>query len=134
MNYIRDKTSAIVEESRGGKTYLAIVDFEKMRQGVGQLLAELMRIKAEGDYDAIKALIDKYGVHFDPTLRDQVLERYRKLNLPTYFAGVNAHLTASFGTNGDVENVGINYWDDPVAQYLDYGAMFDKSLRHEAKQ
>ena len=62
---------------RDGKTYLAIRDFEKMREGVGQLLAELMRIKAEGDYDAIKALIDKYGVHFDPALRDQVMARYR---------------------------------------------------------
>lgn len=98
------------------------------------LLAELMRIKAEGDYDAIKALVDKYGVHFDPALRDQVLERYRKLNLPTYFAGINAHLTASVGKNGEVEKVEIHYWNDPVAQYLDYGAMFDKGLRHEPKE
>ena len=60
-----------------------------MRQGVGQLLAELMRIKAEGDYDAIKALVDKYGVHFDPALRDQVVARYKKLDLPTYWAGIN---------------------------------------------
>jgi dipeptidyl-peptidase-3 len=98
------------------------------------LLAELMRIKAEGDYDAIKVLVDKYGVHFDPTLRDQVLERYRKLNLPTYFAGINAHLTASIGKNGEVEQVEINYWKDPVEQYLDYGAMYDQGLRRESKQ
>jgi len=100
----------------------------------GELLAELMRIKAEGDYDAIKVLVDKYGVHFDPTLRDQVLERYRKLNLPTYFAGINAHLTASIGKNGEVEQVEINYWKDPVEQYLDYGAMYDQGLRRESKQ
>jgi dipeptidyl-peptidase-3 len=99
-----------------------------MRQGVGMLLAELMRIKAEGDYEAIKVLVDKYGVHFDPALRDQVLARYRKLNLPTYFAGVNAHLTASLGKNGEVEKVEIRYLDDPVAQYLAYGAMYDKNL------
>ena len=67
-----------------------------MRQGVGMLLAELMRIKAEGDYNAIKALIDKYGVHFDPALRDQVVARYKKLNLPTYWAGINPELTATF--------------------------------------
>src|SRR6202521_171181 len=99
-----------------------------MRQGAGLLLAELMRIKAEGDYDAIKALVDKYGVHFDPVLRDQVLARYRKPTLPTYLAGMNAHLTASFGKKGEVEKVEIRYFDDPVAQYLDYGAMYDKNL------
>jgi len=87
-----------------------------------------MRIKAEGDYDAIKALVDKYGVHFDPALRDQILARYKKLKLPTYFAGINAHLTASLGKNGEVEKVEIHYWDNPVAQYLNYGAMYDKGL------
>ena len=92
VNYIRDKTDAIAEVKRNGKTYLEIRDFAKMRQGVGQLLAELMRIKAEGDYNAIKALIDKYGVHFDPGLRDQVMERYRKLDIPTYWAGINPDL------------------------------------------
>jgi dipeptidyl-peptidase-3 len=94
------------------------------------LLAELMRIKAEGDYDAIKALVDKYGVHFDPKLRDEVLARYRKLDLPTYFAGVNAHLTASFDKNGEIQKVEISYPEDPVEQYLYYGQMFDEGLRH----
>jgi dipeptidyl-peptidase-3 len=91
-----------------------------------------MRIKAEGDYDAIKALVDKYGVHFDPVLRDQVLTRFSKLNLPIYFAGVNSHLVASFAKSGEVERVAIEYWDDPAKQYLDYGAMYDNGLRHEA--
>jgi hypothetical protein len=57
-----------------------------------------------------------------------VLARYQKLNLPTYFAGINAHLTASFGKNGEVNRVEISYFDDPVAQYLSYGAMYDKGL------
>jgi dipeptidyl-peptidase-3 len=134
-HYITDKVPGSIEQfTRDGKTYVRVVDYQKMRQGVGMLLAELMRIKAEGDYDAIKALVDKYGVHFDPALRDQILERYRKLNLPTYFAGVNAHLTASFGRSGEIGKVEINYWDNPVAQYLDYGAMYDEGLRHEPKQ
>ena len=106
VNYIRDKTGAIAEVKRNGKTYLEIRDFAKMRQGVGQLLAELMRIKAEGDYDAIKALIDKYGVHFDPALRDQVMERYRKLDIPTYWAGINPELTASFDSAGRISEGG----------------------------
>ncbi len=126
VNYIRDKTSAIVEESRGGKTYFAIVDFEKMRQGVGQLLAELMRIKAEGDYDAIKALIDKYGVHFDPALRDQVIQRYEKLDLPTYWVGINPELTAGGEVNGKIEKVEISYPRDIVKQQLGYSKMYAK--------
>ena len=134
-HYIADKVPGSIEQftrrnndNDNAKTYVHVVDYQKMRQGVGMLLAELMRIKAEGDYDAIKALVDKYGVHFDPALRDQVLARYRKLNLPTYFAGINAHLTANVGKNGEVEKVDIHYWDDPAAQYLDYGEMYDKGL------
>ncbi len=128
-HYIADQVPGSIEQfTRDGKTYVRVADYQKMRQGVGMLLAELMRIKAEGDYDAIKALVDKYGVHFDPALRDQILARYKKLKLPTYFAGINAHLTASLGKNGEVEKVEIHYWDNPAAQYLDYGAMFDKGL------
>ncbi len=124
VNYIRDKTDAIAEVKRDGKTYLEIRDFAKMRQGVGQLLAELMRIKAEGDYNAIKALIDKYGVHFDPALRDQVVERYRKLDIPTYWAGINPELTASFDGAGKVAKVQISYPRDFVQQQLGYSAMY----------
>jgi dipeptidyl-peptidase-3 len=132
-HYIADKVPGSIEQfTRDGKTYVRVADYQKMRQGVGMLLAELMRIKAEGDYDAIKALVDKYGVHFDPVLRDQVLTRFSKLNLPIYFAGVNSHLVASFAKSGEVERVAIEYWDDPAKQYLDYGAMYDNGLRHEA--
>lgn len=124
VNYIRDKTDAIATVNRDGKTYYEIRDFAKMRQGVGQLLAELMRIKAEGDYNAIQALIDRYGVHFDPALRDQVMERYRKLDIPTYWAGINPELTASFDGAGKVEKVGISYPRDFVKQQLGYSAMY----------
>jgi dipeptidyl-peptidase III len=128
-HYIADQVPGSIEQfDRDGKTYVRVADYQKMRQGVGMLLAELMRIKAEGDYDAIKALVEKYGVHFDPKLRDQVLARYEKLNLPTYFAGVNAHLTASFDKNGEVEKVEISYPEDAVKQYLYYGSMFDPAL------
>jgi len=96
-----------------------VTDYQKMRQGVGMLLAELMRIKAEGDYAAIKALVDKYGVHFDPKLRDQVVARYKALNLPSYYAGVNVEVSAT----------GARYPRDPVQQYIRYGAMYDASLR-----
>ena len=121
--YIMDKTSAIGMEDRNGKTYVVVKDYKKMREGVGMLLAELMRIKAEGDYDAIKALMDKYGVHFDPKLRDQVVERYKKLNLPTYYAGINSDLVAQFDGAGKVTKVDIRYPRDYVKQQLSYSAV-----------
>ncbi len=124
VNYIRDKTDAIAEVKRNGKTYLEIRDFAKMRQGVGMLLAELMRIKAEGDYNAIKALIDKYGVHFDPGLRDQVVARYQRLDIPTYWAGINPDLTASFDGAGKIDKVEMSYPRNFVKQQLGYSAMY----------
>src|SRR5207248_1392117 len=98
-------------------------DYQKMRQGVGTLLAELMRIKAEGDYTAIKALIDQYGVRFDPKLRDQVVSRYKQLNLPTYWAAVNPELTAQLDAKGNVTSVRVTYPRDAVRQYLAYARM-----------
>jgi dipeptidyl-peptidase III len=128
VNYIIDKTGAIERVQRGGKTYIQVKDYTRMREGVGMLLAELMRIKAEGDYAAIKALVDKYGVRFDPTLRDQVVARYKQLNLPTYWAGVNPELTADIGANGAATAVHVAYSRDAVRQYLEYGRMYDAGL------
>jgi dipeptidyl-peptidase-3 len=122
--YIMDKTGAIAMEKRDGKTFVVVKDYNKMREGVGMLLAELMRIKAEGDYDAIKKLIDQYGVHFDPALRDEVVARYQKLNLPTYWAGVNADLTAELDGKGNAAKVTISYPRDYVRQQLGYSAMY----------
>jgi dipeptidyl-peptidase III len=125
-NYVKDKTGAIEQVDRDRKTYVRVTDYDKMRKGVAMLLAELMRIKAEGDYDAIKALIDRYGVHFDPKLRNQVVERYGQLSLPTYWAGVNPELTAQLDANGNASKVTISYPRDAVKQYLRYGAMWVK--------
>jgi dipeptidyl-peptidase-3 len=124
VNYIIDKTGAIERFDRGGKTYIQVKDYQKMHEGVGMLLAELMRIKAEGDYAAIKTLVDKYGVHFNPALRDQVVARYKALNLPTYWAGVNPELDAELDANGNVVSVKLSHTGSAVRQYLQYGAMY----------
>jgi len=129
VRYIMDKTGSIEQFERDGKTYIRVKDYAKMHEGVGMLLRELMRIKAEGDYAAIKALVDTYAVHFDPALRDEVVARYQKLDLPTNWAGLNADLTARFGKNGEIENVEIRYPDDPASQYLRYAEMYDQGLR-----
>ena len=128
VEYIVDKTGGISKKVRDGKTYYYVDDFEKMRKGVGLLLAELMRIKAEGDYDAVKALIDRYGVHFDPALRDQVVARYKELGLPSYWAGINPELDADVAADGAVANVRVAYPRDVVRQYLRYSAMYDPRL------
>ncbi len=124
VNYIMDKTGAIQKVERNGKTYLLLKDFDKMHQGVGMLLAELMRCKAEGDYAALKALIDKYGVHFDPALRDQVVARYKKLDIPPYWAGINADLTATRVVDGKTAAVRLSYPRDYVRQQLGYAALY----------
>src|SRR5271166_137634 len=82
-----------------------------------------MRIKAEGDYEAIKALVDKYGVQFDPKMRDQVIERYKALNIPTYWVGVNAQLNA-IASNGQGTSVEMSYPRNAVHQFLYYGSMY----------
>jgi len=83
-----------------------------------------MRIKAEGDYAAIKALVDRYGTKFDPALRDQVVARYSKLNLPTYWCGVNANLSAKIDPAGNLLGVQMSYPRDVVKQQLGYAAMY----------
>jgi dipeptidyl-peptidase-3 len=124
VNYIKDKVPGSIRQfDQDGKTYVEVADYQKMRQGVGMLLAELMRIKGEGDYAAIKALVDQYGVHFDPALRDQIVTRYNKLGIPVYWAGINSTLTPKGKT------VEISYPKDAIEQYLNYGAMYDSGLK-----
>jgi hypothetical protein len=69
-------------------------------------------------------LVNQYGVHFDPALRDQVVARYKKLNLPTYWAGINPIVDATVGANGEVSAVRISYPRDFVKQQLGYAAMY----------
>ena len=128
-----DKTGAIEQLERNGKTYVRVKDYQKMREGVGMLLAELMRIKAEGDYDAIKALVDKYGVHFDPKLRDQVVARYKRSTCPTVL-GRRQHEAHRSSTAPEMPRPSPSAIPrDAVSQYLDYGAMYDASLRGGAE-
>jgi len=130
--YIQDKVPGSIEQiNQNGKAYIRVKDYQLMRKGVGMLLAEIMRIKAEGDYEAIKALVDKYGVHFDPSLRDQVLARYKKLNLPTYFAGVYPQLTST--GSAKAPRVEMSYRRDLVKQHLSYGSMYAEDLKSIGK-
>ena len=119
VNYIRDKTGAIQPVEHDGKIYLTVTDYAKMRQGVGMLLAELMRIKAEGDYDAAKTLITHYGIHFNTAWRDQVIARYKTLDIPNDWSGINPDLELRRGAGGKMD-VTISYPRDVVKQQLAY--------------
>jgi dipeptidyl-peptidase III len=86
VHYLMDKYHCIEPVTVGGKLYLRVNDYAKMHEGVGALLAELMRIKAEGDYAGIRSLVNTYGVNLDPAWRDEVVRRARGIDLPTHGA------------------------------------------------
>ena len=120
VNWLREHTGAIEQRHRDGKTYLVMTDAAAFRDGVGRLLAEVQRIKAEGDYAAAKALFETYGVHFDPKLRDEVVERVEKLNMPSYTGFVQPRLEAVTGSDGAIRDVKISYPLDLTTQMLEY--------------
>jgi dipeptidyl-peptidase-3 len=122
VRWLMANTKAIEERTRDGKTYLVMVDAKLFREGVGKLLAEVQRIKSEGDYAAAKKLFATYGVHFDPKLRDQVVARVDKLNLPSYTGFVMPKLTPVM-TNGQITDVTISYPQDLTQQMLEYSGV-----------
>ena len=125
--WLMANTKAIDVRTRDGKTYYSMVDAAGFRDGVGRLLAEVQRIKSEGDYAAAKALFEKYGVHFEPKLRDEVVARVDKLHLPSYTGFVMPKLEAV--KNGDaIADVTISYPQDLTTQMLEYAAA-TRSLR-----
>ena len=99
-----------------------------MREGVGQLLAELMRIKGEGDYAAIKALVDKYGVHFDPAVRDQVIRSLCRAEYPDLLGGREHAADRDALARRRRHLRQISYPRDAVGQYLEYGQMYNTGL------
>jgi dipeptidyl-peptidase-3 len=123
VRWLIANTKAIEERTRDGKSYLVMVDPGAFRAGVGTLLAEVQRIKSRGDYAAAKQLFETYGVHFDPTVRDQVVARVEKLNLPSYSGFVMPKLTPVTGADGTITDVTISYPMDLTAQMLEYSGV-----------
>jgi dipeptidyl-peptidase-3 len=126
VHWLMANTKAIERRERDGKTYLVMVDPQAFREGVGRLLAEVQRIKSEGDYAAAKKLFETHGVHFDPKLRDEVLARVDKLNLPSYSGFVMPKLTAVTGADGAITDVTISYPQDLTKQMLEYSGVYIK--------
>lgn len=104
--------------NKGGKTYVQINDYPKMRELVGNLLAEVQRIKSEGDYKGGNDLVQKYAVKVDPKLHKEVIERYRKLNIPPYRGFINPVYTPVYDEKGEITDVKISYPENYVEQML----------------
>ena len=122
VRWLMANTSAIAVRVREGKTYYVMTDAAAFREGVGRLLAEVQRIKGEGDYAAARALVETYGVHFDPALRDEVVARVDRLQLPSYTGFVMPRLTAVRDAAGEIADVEISYPQDLTPQMLEYAA------------
>jgi dipeptidyl-peptidase-3 len=120
VHWLMANTKAIEKRVRDGKTYLVMVDPKAFRDGVATLLAEAQRIKANGDYQAARALFEQHGIHFDPALRDEVVARVEKLKLPSYTGFVQPRLEPVLGTDGTIRDVKIAYPQDLAKQMLEY--------------
>jgi dipeptidyl-peptidase-3 len=118
--WLMANSGAIELRRRDGKTYYVVVDVKAFQDGAGRLLADVQRIKAEGDYEAAKALFETYGVHFDPALRDEVVERVDRLKMPSYTGFVQPRLEAVGNDRGEITDVLISYPLDLTKQMLEY--------------
>ena len=105
---------------RDGKTFIKINDYTKLRNLFGQLLAEIQRIKSEGDYEAAMQLVEEYAVKVDPEIHNEVLARYAKLNIAPYKGFVNPIYTAVTDAEGNITDVKIDYTEDYITQNLRY--------------
>jgi dipeptidyl-peptidase-3 len=123
VRWLLANTKAIEPRQRDGKNYLVMVDPVLFRDGIGKLLAEVQRIKSEGDFAAAKALFETHGIHFDPKLRDEVVNRVQSLNLPAYSGFVMPKLTPVTDASGKITDVTISYPQDLTKQMLEFAGL-----------
>ena len=102
------------------RTYVKVNDYEKLRHLFGELLAEIQRIKSEGDYEAARQLVEKYAVNIDPALHREILARYKKLNLAPYKGFINPKMTLVFDEEGNPIDVNLDYEESYTDQMLRY--------------
>ena len=122
MNYASAEDA--LKDSEGNiittKTYVKINDYAKLRHLFGELLAEIQRIKSEGDFEAARLLVEKYAVNIDPELHREILARYKKLNLAPYKGFINPKMTLEMDEEGEITDVVLDYEESYVDQMLRY--------------
>lgn len=122
MNYASAEDA--LKDSEGNiittKTYVKVNDYAKLRHLFGELLAEIQRIKSEGDFEAARLLVEKYAVNIDPELHREILARYKKLNLAPYKGFINPKMTLEMDEEGEITDVVLDYEESYVDQMLRY--------------
>ena len=122
--YEKGAANNVIEKKvRNGKTYFVVNDFEALRNLFAELLAEIQRIKSEGDYEAGKALIEKYAINIDPELHKEILDRYAALELKPYGGFVNPEIVP-VEKNGKIVDYKLVYPEDYLQQQLSYGERY----------
>ena len=119
-----EQGDAVSMEKRDGKTFVRINDYEKLRQLFARLLAEIQRIKSEGDYEAARQLVERYAVKVDATLHEEVLERYRGLNLAPYKGFINPQMLPVYDDNRELCDIQLNYSESYAHQMLRYSSEY----------
>lgn len=123
--YEHGKVDNVVEfKVRDGKTFVVVNDYEKMHKLLGTLLAEIQRVKSEGDFEGAKALVENYGVKVDAKLHNEILARYKKLELKPYKGFVNPVLTVIKNDKGQIKDVKISYTEGYTDQMLRYSSKY----------
>ena len=115
---------AIQLVKRDGKTFVRITDYEQLRRLFAQLLAEVQRIKSEGDYEAARQLVERYAVQVDTQLHEEVLERYKRLDLAPYKGFINPVLSPVYDDRNEICDIAVSYDESYAHQMLRYGAEY----------
>ena len=113
---------------RDGKHFVAVDDYVRLRQAFGTLLAEVQRIKSEGDYEAARQLVERYGIKLDAQLHSEIRERYRRLDIAPYKGFVNPRYTLVHDASGTVTDVKVSYDEAYDEQMLRYGRQYGLSF------
>jgi dipeptidyl-peptidase-3 len=118
VGYLRDEAGAVERVRREGRTYQRITDLPAFRRGVAVLLAEVQRIKGEGDRDAARALSERFAIRIDPALRDEIVRRADQSGLPSYVAFLMPDVVPVRDGAGDVVDARLTYGQDFALQML----------------
>lgn len=116
--------SALSLTQRDGKTYLQVNDYELLRQAFATLLAEIQRIKSEGDFDGARSMVEQYAIHVDSVLHEEMLERYAKLGIAPYKGFLNPHMTLEQSADGTITDVRLDYSETYEHQMLRYSSEY----------
>ena len=116
--------NAIQMEKRDGKTFVNISDYKELRALIARLLAEIQRIKSEGDFEAAKTLVENYAVKVDADLHKEVLERYERLHLAPYKGFINPVMTPVTDSNGEITDINVDYTEGYSEQMLRYSKQY----------